>query len=77
MELVVAKVQRRVNGFEGFEIDIDLALLAFAGDDFTTVHNETIWRDLGVKLQALLGRSDSRQDRKTVDSRFDVGGSTL
>lgn len=37
VELVVAKIERRVDGFEGFKIDIDLALLAFRSQNFTTV----------------------------------------
>lgn len=77
MEFVVAKVQRRVDGLEGFEVDVDLALLAFGGDDFTTVDDKAIGWDLGVELETLLGGGNSRQDGKTVDARLDVGGSTL
>jgi hypothetical protein len=77
MELVVTEVERRVDGLEGLEVDVDLALLALSGDDFTTVDNETIGRDLGVELETLLGRGNSRKDGETVDARFDVGGGTL
>ena len=77
MEFVVAKVQRRVDGLEGFEVDVDLALLAFGGDDFTTVDDKAIGWDLGVELETLLGGGNSRQDGKTVDARLDVGGGTL
>ena len=60
MELVVAKVEGCVDWLEGFEIDIELPLLSFRGDDFTAVDNETIGWDLGVELEALLGGSDGR-----------------
>jgi hypothetical protein len=77
MELVVTEVERRVDGLEGLEVDVDLALLAFGGDDFTAVDNEAIGRDLGVELETLLGRGDSRKDGETVDTGLDVGGGTL
>lgn len=77
MEFVVAEVERGVDGLERLEVDVDFALLAFGGDDFTAVDNETIWGDFGVKLEALLGRGNGRQDRQTVDARFDVGGGAL
>jgi len=76
MELVVTEVQRGVDGLEGLEVDVDLALLALGGQDFTTVDDEAIGRDLGVQLQALLGRGNGGQDRQTVDSGLDVGGGT-
>jgi hypothetical protein len=77
VEFVVAQVQRGVDGLEGLEIDIDLALLAFGGDDFTAVDNEAIRGDFRVQLKTLLGRGDGRQDGKTIDTRFDIGGGTL
>ena len=77
MELVVAKVQRRVDGLEGLEVDVDLALFAFRGDDFTAVDNQAIGRHLGVEFQALLGGGDGRQDGETVDARLDVRGRAL
>jgi hypothetical protein len=45
VELVVAEIQRRVDGLEGLKVDIDLALLAFCGDDFTAVDYEAIRGD--------------------------------
>lgn len=77
VEFVVTEVQRGIDGLEGLEVDVDLALLAFGGDDFTAVDNEAIGRDFGVELQALLGGRDSRKDGQTVDAGFDVGGSAL
>jgi hypothetical protein len=74
VELVVAKVQRRVDGLEGLEVDVDLALLAFGGDDFTAVDDEAIRGDLGVELQTLLGGRDGREHGETVDTGLDVGG---
>jgi hypothetical protein len=46
VELVVAQVERRVDGLEGLEVDVDLALLALCGEDLATVDNEAIGRDL-------------------------------
>lgn len=46
MELVVTEVERGVDGLEGLKVNVDLALLALGGDDFTTVDNEAIGRDL-------------------------------
>jgi hypothetical protein len=76
MELVVAKVQRGVDGLEGLEVDVDLALLAFCGDDFTAVDDKAIGRDLRVELQTLLGGRDGREHGQTVDAGLDVGGGT-
>jgi hypothetical protein len=77
VELVVAQVERRVDGLEGLEVDVDLALLALCGEDLTTVDNEAIGWDLGVQLEALLGGRNSREDGETVDAGLDVGGGTL
>jgi hypothetical protein len=77
MELVVTQVKGGVDGLEGLEIDVDLSLLAFLGQDFTTVDDQTIRGDLVVQLQTLLGRGNGGQDGLSVDSRLDVGGGTL
>lgn len=77
VELVVAKVERGVNGLEGLEVDVNLPLLAFRGDNFTTVDNQSIRRNLVVQLETLLGGGNGRQDGKSVHARLDVGGSTL
>lgn len=77
VELVVTKVKGSVDWLEGLEVNVDLALLSFRGDNFTTVDDQTIWGDLVVQLQTLLGGCDSGQDGKTIDSGLDVRGSTL
>lgn len=77
VELVVTKVERGVDGLERFEVNVNLALLAFLGDNFTTVDNQTIGWNLVVQLQTLLGGGDGGQDGKTVHTGLDVGGSTL
>ena len=59
MEFVVAKVEGRIDGLEGFEIYVDLPFLALGRQNFTTVNDQSIWRDLVVQLQPLLGRCDS------------------
>ena len=77
VELVVAQVKGGVDGLEGLEIDVDLSLLSFLGQDFTTVDDQTIRGDLVVQLETLLGRGNGGQDGLSVDSRLDVGGGTL
>ena len=54
MELVVAKVERCVDGFEGLEVDVDLLLLALLGDDGAAVDDEAHGRHLGVQLESVL-----------------------
>ena len=77
VELVVAKVEGGVDGLERLEIDVDLSLLAFGGQDFTAVHDKTIGRHLVVQLEPLLGRGNGRKDGLTVDTRLNVRGSAL
>ena len=43
MEFVVAEVERRVDGLEGFEINVEFALLAFVGDDVTAEKVSVCW----------------------------------
>ena len=77
VELVVTKVEGGIDGLERFEVDVNLALLSFRGDNFTTVHDQSIGRDLVVELQTLLSRGNGRQHGKSVHSRLNVGGGTL
>ena len=77
VELVVTEVQRRVDGLERLEVDVDLALLALGRQDFTAVNHQAVGGDLVVELETLLGRRDGGQDRLSVDSRLDVGCGTL
>lgn len=77
MKLVVTEVERGVDGLERLEVDVDPALLALAGDDFAAVDDEAIGRDTGVEFEALLSRSDGREDGETVHAGFDIGGGAL
>jgi len=77
VEFVVAKIEGGVDRLEGLEVNVDLSLLPFASNDFTAVHDEAVRRDLGVELEALLSRSDSRQYGETVNTGFDVGSRSL
>lgn len=77
VEFVVTEVQRGVDGLERLEVDVDLSLLPLGGQDFTTVDDEPVRRYFVVELEALLGRCDGRQDRLSVNARFDVGRGTL
>lgn len=77
MELVVTEVERGVDGLEGFEIDVDLSLLSFRGENFTTIDDQAIWWNLVIQLKSLLGRSNGREDGLTIDTRLDIGGGTL
>lgn len=77
MELVVAEIQRGVDGLEWLKVDVDLSLFSFRGQDFTTVHDQAVRRDLVVQLETLLGGCDGGQDGLSVDTRLDVGGCAL
>ena len=77
MKFIVAEVERRIDWLEGLEVNVDLPFFAFCGDDFTAVDNQPIGRDLVIKLKPLLSRGNCRQDRESVDTRFDVGSSSL
>jgi hypothetical protein len=77
VELVVTKVEGGVDGLEGLEIDVNLALLSLGGDNFTTVDDQSIGGNLVVQLETLLCGGNGRQNGKTVDTRLDVRGSTL
>lgn len=77
MEFIVAEIERGVDGFERFEVNIDFSLLALRSQDFTTIHDETIGGDLVVKLQALLCRRNGGQDRLSIDTRLDIRCRTL
>jgi len=37
VEFIVAEVEGRVDGFEGFEIDVEFALFALVCDDFADI----------------------------------------
>lgn len=77
MEFVVAEVERCVDGFEGFKVDIDLFFLSLVRHDCSTINDKAIFGTLGVEFETLLGRRDGSQYGKTVDTRFDVGGGTV
>jgi len=72
MEFVIAEVEGGIDRFEGFEIDVDFSLLAFGCQNFTTVDDQAVRRNLVVQLKSLLGRSNGRQDGLTIDSGLDV-----
>jgi len=77
VELVVTKIERGVDGLEGLKVDVNLPLLSFRGDNFTTVNNQSIRGNLVVQLETLLGGGNGRQNGESVHSRLDVGGGTL
>lgn len=77
VELVVAQVEGGVDWAERLEVDVDLSLFAFGGQDFTTVDDESIWWDLVVELQALLGRGNGGEDGLSIDAGLDVRRSSL
>lgn len=77
MELVVTEIKRGIDRPEWFEINVDLPLLPFGSQDFTTVDDKAIGRNLVVELEPLLGRSNGRQHRLTVDTRLDVRGCSV
>ena len=77
VKLVVTQIERGVDRLEGLEVDVNLSLLSFRRDDFTTVDDQAIRRHLVVQLETLLCGGNGRQDGESVDSGLDVGRSTL
>lgn len=58
VKLVVTKVKGRVDRLERLEVYVDLSLLSLRGQDFATVNNKAIGRDLAVQLETLLSGGD-------------------
>lgn len=77
VEFVVAKVKRSVYGLERLKVNVNLPLLSFRGDDFTTVDDQSIRGNFVVQFETLLSGGNGRQNGKSVHARLDVGGSTL
>jgi len=77
VELVVAEIQGRVDGSEGFEVDVDLAFFPVFGDDGPAVHDQSVGRALVVEFQALLRGGDGAQDTQSIDARLDIGGGSV
>jgi hypothetical protein len=74
VELVVAQIQRSVDGLEGFKVNVNLLFLPFRGHNGSTIDHEAIVRDPGVKLEPLLCGGNGAQHRQPVHSALDVGG---
>ncbi len=70
-------VNVRVDRLVRLEVEGNLLFLAFVCEDRSDEKNEAVWRYSVVQLQSLLGGGDGSKDGKTVDSRFDVGRSTV
>ena len=68
VKFVVTEVEGGIYGLEWLEVDVDLAFFSFRCNDFAAVDDKSVGGYFGVKLQSLLGGSDGRQDRKSVDS---------
>ena len=58
MEFVVAKVERGIDRLEWFKVDIDSSLFTLRGNDFSTIYNKSVRRNLVVEFETLLGGSD-------------------
>ena len=84
MKLIIAEIERCIDGFEWLEIDVELALFIFVSYNFSdileqirlrdipTEYNKTIRRNSSVELQPLLRRRDSTQYRESIDTRLYV-----
>ena len=72
VELVITQVKRGIYGLEGLEIDVHFLLLVVICEYRAAIDYETIWRHLSKEFQALLRGSDSGENGKAIDSRFDV-----
>jgi hypothetical protein len=51
VELVVAEVERGVDGPPGLDVDVDLLFLAFVGEDGAAVDEQAVLWHAGVELQ--------------------------
>ena len=67
----------RINGLMRLEIEGDLLLLTFVGQDCTDEENEAIRRDTVVQLETLLCGRDGRKHRESVDTGLDVRSRTV
>jgi hypothetical protein len=54
VKLVIAQVQRRINGSEGLKVNVNLLLLAVIRQDFTAENNEAVGGASVVQFQSLL-----------------------
>ena len=72
MELVITEIKRGIDGFEGLKVNVDLPLLSFGGNDFATVHNQSVRGYLVIQFQTLLCGCDGRQNGESIDSRLDI-----
>jgi len=77
VELVITEVERGVDGFEWFKVNIDLLFLSFIRNDCSTIHDETVFGAFIVEFETLLGGCDGSEDGETVYARFDVGCGTV
>jgi len=67
VELVIAKIERCVDGLEGLKVDVDLFLLAFVRDDGAAVDNETIVGDYAAgRSQCYKGGGKKKTRRDTL-----------
>mmetsp|Transcript_13143 Transcript_13143/g.55199 ORF Transcript_13143/g.55199 Transcript_13143/m.55199 type:complete len:508 (+) Transcript_13143:683-2206(+) len=73
VELVVAHVQRRVDGLEGLEVDVQLLLLALIRQHGAAVNQQAVRRHAAVPLQARLRGADGVKHGLPVHARLDVG----
>ena len=67
----------RVDRLVGLEIERDLLLLTFVGQDCTDEENEAIRRDTVVQLETLLCGRDGRKHRESIDTGLDVRSRTV
>ncbi|KAH3660506.1 hypothetical protein OGAPHI_007092 [Ogataea philodendri] len=77
VELVITQIQRGIDRLERLESNGELLFFTLLSNNFTTVHNQSVWRNRIVQLEFLLGRCDCRKHRKSVHTRFDVGSGSV
>ena len=73
MELVVAQVERGVDGLERLKVDVDLLFLPLVRDDGPAVNDQAVRGAPVVQFQALLGGGDRAEDGEPVDAGLNVG----
>jgi hypothetical protein len=62
VKLVVAEIERGVDGLEGLKVKVDFFLFALVSQDGATIYDEAVGRGPVVELEPLLCRRDGSQD---------------
>ncbi|PON35482.1 hypothetical protein PanWU01x14_335710 [Parasponia andersonii] len=76
MKLVVTKVQRGIYRLERFKVNCHLLFFPIFSNDGSSIKYQPVRRNLVIKLESLLSRSNGTQYRLAIHPAFDVGSSS-